>query len=99
MYETREIDGFQVNLRTSKRGDVRSAVVLVGPADKPGWRAKDGQAARLKRREAKRAVMAALDLPAKAVTVCARYSCLSVQSDGMVARRDDAGNIIGYHEV
>ncbi len=100
MYETRQIAGYTVNLVLSKDGQlIRRAAVLVGPDDKPGWRAKDGPEAKQRRREAKRAVMAALGLDAKLVDVRARYSCLSEQPDGTIARRDDQGRIIGVYET
>ena len=98
MFETREIEGHEVNLTLSKDGTtVRSACVLVGPSDQPGWRAKDGPEARHLRREAKAAVMEALELPASKVRVSARYSCLTVAGDGTIERRDATGHVIGVH--
>ncbi len=99
MYQTRDIDGYTVNLITSKNGrHVRSATVLVGPENQPGWRIKDGPHARFRRREAKRVIMAALGLDAKHVGVAARYSALVVMPSGMIERRNAAGEVIGAYE-
>ena len=98
MYQTREIEGYTVNLIVSKDGEnIRSAAVLVGPEDRPGWRAKDGTVARRQRREVKQKIMAALGLKAKHVRVVARYSCLAVQPDGTIHRHDELGRVIGVH--
>lgn len=100
--ETRWIEdgdmAYACNLTTSKTGAIRSVAVLVGPDHSPGWRAKDGPQARQRRRKAKRAVMAALGLPARKVVVVARYSCLRVAADGMIERLDDLGRVIGAYE-
>ncbi len=98
-HETRTINGYKVNLTTNKTGTVvRAATVLVGPAEKPGWRAQDGPEAKRKRREAKRAVMAALNLPAKQVRAASRYTELTVGDDGMVERRDADGRVVGVYK-
>jgi hypothetical protein len=98
MFATREIEGHEVNLTLSKDGTkVRAACVMVGPNDRPGWRAKDGAEARRLRHKAKTAVMEALDLPANRVSVSARYSCLTVADDGTIERRDATGHVIGVH--
>lgn len=97
MYETREVAGHICNLVVSKTGIVREAAVRIGPADKPGFRAKDGPEAKRARREAKLAVMQALGLPPKKVRVVSRYSCLTVSETGLVARRDNDGNVIGVY--
>ena len=96
-HETRIIEGHEVNLTVSKTGIVRGATILFGPVDKPGWRLKDGPAARIARRAAKRQVMEALDLPAKAVSVMARYSSLVENESGTIVKRDNDGNIIGTY--
>jgi hypothetical protein len=85
MNQTREIAGYECNCILSRNGrKLRSVAVLVGEADRPGARVKDGQAAKDLRRAAKRAVMATTGLPADAVRVVARYSCLATHA---VARR------------
>ena len=96
--ETRTIAGYECNLVVSKdRQHVRRATVLVGPADKPGWRSSDGSQAGLRRRAAKRAVMAELGLDAKHVRVASRYTCLQPTDDGGFIRRDSQGRPLGYH--
>jgi hypothetical protein len=98
MNQTREIAGYECNCILSRNGrKLRSVAVLVGEADRPGARVKDGQAAKDLRRAAKRAVMATTGLPADAVRVVARYSCLATQPDGTIARRDGSGKTIGVY--
>lgn len=109
-YETRQVAGYECNLILSKdRKIVREAVVLVGPADQPGWRAKDEKAAKWafppppkgwsRRRDAKRAVMTALGLPARSVRVVARYSELVPLGDGVIGRRGPDGKITATHKA
>lgn len=96
MYAKEEHAGYEVNVIRSKDGAIpRQACVLVGDADKPGMRAKDGTAARAARKRARQAVAESLGIPLHTVRAVSRYT--SITSDGAI--RDEAGNIKGYVEL
>lgn len=90
------IRGHVVNCECSKDGKtIRSATVLVGDADKAGWRLKDGAVA--KRKAVRAELAAALALPIAAVRVASQYTCLRQRPDGLIERRDGAGRVTGVH--
>ncbi len=101
MYKTMTVAGHEVNAICSKVGRYgeipREATVLVGPTDRPGFRAQDGPAAVAFRKEARRAVALALGLPFKKVRAQARYSELVPRADGSIDRRDAQGKVIGTY--
>jgi len=97
MYQSKTIAGYEVHMETSKQGQPRSAVVMVGDPNKPSLRAKDGSMARKLRKIARVAVAEALGLPLSKVRAQARYTSLHKRDDGLVERRDSSGRVIGVH--
>ncbi len=95
MYVTRTIVGHECNCTLSKDGELREVVVMVGPPDKAGWRAKDGRDARDRRREVKRQVMEATGLPAAKVRIVSRFTSIVETESGEIVKRDDRGRTIG----
>lgn len=92
------ISGHEVNVIRSKSGEAREACVMLGPADKPGFRAQDGAKAKAARKAAKVAVADALGLPLAKVRAASRYTELTEQADGSITRRDSEGNVIGVYQ-
>lgn len=96
MNATKTIAGHECNLILSKDGSkVREACVLIGPADRAGFRSKDGAAAREARKAAKMAVAAELGIHAARVRVVSRFTELTARDDGLIVRRDAEGRVVG----
>lgn len=99
MYKHEIIDGHECNVTYSKDGTTpRSACVMVGPADRAGYRQKDRWAHPEKyqeRMEARRTVAATLGLTLADVRAASRFTRIS--ESGSVRNND--GRAIGKVEI
>lgn len=74
---------------------VKGTVTVILSDSHPGWRAKDNHAGRSALKNGVQQVFSGLDCDFN-VKVQASYSCMQVDN-GVVARRNDSGDVIGCY--
>ncbi len=82
----------EINLSKTSDGHTFRAVVMVGPPDRAGYRAKDGEQARRYRKAIRRAVAELYNIPIDHVRAVSRFTRL--QSDGTLV--DNTGKPVGW---
>jgi len=91
MVRTEQIQGHEVNVTYDKAGKLpQFATVLVGSADHPGMRLKEGAAD--ERRHIREEIADALGLPLARVSASARYHRLKEREDGLI-QDDKTGGV------